>query len=158
VQHATEESELPLPRVLLDSPAFLMIQLLRVFRRMAEQSVKGPRMPQFTVLACLAEFGPASQREIARRLRLDPSDLVPIVDRLEHDGLALREKDPADRRRHALVLTDEGRSWHDEMVRMVAARRSTIMPTLSEDERDELTRLLRTCLAGLDPRAALSVE
>jgi DNA-binding MarR family transcriptional regulator len=109
-------------------------------------------MPQFTVLACLDEFGPASQRDIARRLRLDPSDLVPIVDRLETDGLARREKDPADRRRHALALTAKGRRWVTSMQQTVTDRRGVIMPDFDDAEVEQFTHMLRRCLAAVDAR------
>ena len=146
------EAALELPAMLLEQEAFLMIQLLRAMRRAAERSPDGPRLPQYMVLACLEEFGPASQREIAARLRLDPSDLVAIVDRLEDEGLARRERDAADRRRYALELTDAGSEWLVKMQAFVQARRAANYPTLDPDERDQLRSLLRRALAAVDPR------
>jgi hypothetical protein len=42
-------------------------------------------------------------------MMLAPSTLVPIIDRLESDGLLVRGKDPDDRRRTPLVLTQQAR-------------------------------------------------
>ena len=39
-------------------------------------------------------------------MMLSPSTLVPAVDRLEREGLVMRGKDPSDRRRTPLTLTD----------------------------------------------------
>ncbi|NWF71295.1 MAG: MarR family transcriptional regulator [Chloroflexi bacterium] len=46
--------------------------------------------------------------ELSRMMVLDPSTLVPMVDNLERKGLLRRQKDPHDRRRVPLALTDAG--------------------------------------------------
>ena len=145
----TVDDGLRLPELLLESPVVLMLQLLRVWKRRAEES-GGPLLPQIMVLACLEEFGPASQRDIARRLRWDPSDLVSVIDRLEDDGLARREKDPTDRRRHAVVLTDDGRRWMGDMGPRLRGRNRRLLPSLDDDERRELVALLRRALTAVD--------
>jgi hypothetical protein len=50
----------------------------------------------FAVLSALDDSGPASQRELDARLRIDPGDLVEVAGRLEDAGLVRRERDPAD--------------------------------------------------------------
>jgi DNA-binding MarR family transcriptional regulator len=47
--------------------------------------------------------------ELSRRFMLDPSTLVPAVDSLEGKGLLRRGRDPDDRRRVPLSLTEEGK-------------------------------------------------
>ncbi|MFJ7626744.1 MarR family winged helix-turn-helix transcriptional regulator [Streptomyces sp. NPDC097595] len=51
----------------------------------------------------------ASQLEIARLMRVAPSLVVSLADHLESKGAIRRLRDPADRRRQILSLTDEGR-------------------------------------------------
>ena len=46
--------------------------------------------------------------ELSRKFQLDPSTLVPSVDSLEQRKLIVRVKDPNDRRRQPLELTEEG--------------------------------------------------
>ena len=46
--------------------------------------------------------------ELSQHFMLDPSTLVPAVDALERKGLAKRGKDPHDRRRIPLSLTEHG--------------------------------------------------
>lgn len=48
--------------------------------------------------------------ELSCKFMCDPSTLVPAVDALERKGLARRGKDPNDRRRNPLSLTEEGES------------------------------------------------
>ena len=141
-----------LPELLLDSPAFLMLQLLRHGKRSAELTPQGPRLPQLMVLACLDEFGPQSQRDLSRRLGLDPSDMVAVIDRLEAEGHAVRERDLADRRRHAVATTPAGRQWLAETAAGAGERAARLLPGLSDEERHTVIHLLRRALAHHDER------
>jgi DNA-binding MarR family transcriptional regulator len=51
---------------------------------------------------------PTSQRELARRLGYDPSNITALADGLEERGLVERQPDPTDRRIRALARTPEG--------------------------------------------------
>src|SRR5438132_14009568 len=51
---------------------------------------------------------PISMRELAERLRSDPSNVTGLIDRLEARGLVERRPDPTDRRIKGLALTSAG--------------------------------------------------
>ena len=70
---------------------------------------KGFRPPCIGALQTIAAHQPLSQRELSERLGLDPSDTVAVVDILESAGYVSRDRDPSDRRRHALTLSADGR-------------------------------------------------
>ncbi len=129
-----------------------MLQILRAGRRAAERSESGPRLPQAMVMACLVEFGPQPQSEVAARLRLDPSDVVGVVDTLEAEGHALRERDPSDRRRYALAATPEGERWYRDLLIEIEGRQDAFLGGLSDDEREQLQSLLLRVLAHVDER------
>jgi DNA-binding MarR family transcriptional regulator len=141
---------LPLPALLLDSPPFLMLQLLRHGRRSAEATPQGPRLHQLCVLATLQEFGPQSQRDLARRLTMDPSDMVALIDALEADGLAVRERDPVDRRRHAVAITDSGAARVGELAQLMDERAAIVLPGLDAAERRQVVDLLRRAVLAAD--------
>ena len=61
------------------------------------------RTHEFAVLNHLLESGPLSQQELGRALRINPSNLVGLLDLLEADGLLVRVRDPHDRRRHLVT-------------------------------------------------------
>jgi len=150
-----DAESLPLPERLLASPGFLMLQLLRRAKRRVEGMPEPPRLPRMMVLATIEEFGPQSQRAMCRRLGVDPGDMVRIIDGLEAAGHATRDRDPADRRRHAIAITPEGEAW----LRMASAelheRAAIILPGLDDEERDTVVRLLRR---ALDCAGAASAE
>jgi DNA-binding MarR family transcriptional regulator len=132
------------PEPLLAFPSFLMFQLMRETRRIiGTLDNEGLRLPHLGVLSCLAEFGPAAQKDISTRLRIDASDLVSVLDDLERAGLVRRERDQQDRRRYAVTLTPAGR---EGLARRMATSKildDRLLEPLTPPERDELHRLLR---------------
>ena len=66
------------------------------------------RAPEFAILHQLYDAGPISQQALGRALRIHASNLVALIDRLESDGSLIRRRDPDDRRRYLLELTDAG--------------------------------------------------
>jgi DNA-binding MarR family transcriptional regulator len=48
--------------------------------------------------------------ELSRKFMLDPSTLVPVIDALEGKGMVVRGRDPNDRRRVPLSITESGRT------------------------------------------------
>jgi DNA-binding MarR family transcriptional regulator len=65
--------------------------------------------PQAAILRALAAEPGRSQQALSSQLRLRPSSLVAHVDALEQRGCIERRRNPHDRRRHRLHLTDEGK-------------------------------------------------
>src|SRR5258706_1302902 len=62
---------------------------------------------QFGVMRLLHSEGSTIQ-ELSSKMMLSPATLVPVVDALERHGLAKRGRDPNDRRRAPLSLTEKG--------------------------------------------------
>jgi DNA-binding MarR family transcriptional regulator len=88
---------------------------------------------------------PISMRELAKRLRSDPSNVTGLIDRLEARGLVERRPDPTDRRIKGLALTSAGAELRERLfARMYSAPRS--LAELSQPDqrclRDMLERIL----------------
>ncbi len=62
---------------------------------------------QFGILR-LVRLGDRTISEISGKMMLAPATLVPAVDKLEKEGFLIRGKDPQDRRRNPLRLTEMG--------------------------------------------------
>ena len=63
---------------------------------------------QVGVLIAIDDRVPLSQQEVARRLGVDRTTMVDLIDELEDKGLVQRRQDPADRRRNVVALTPAG--------------------------------------------------
>jgi DNA-binding MarR family transcriptional regulator len=97
----------------------------------------GMRAPAFAILHQLYEAGPISQQALGRALRIHASNLVALIDELEADGSVIRRRDPDDRRRYLLELTDDGirRLAKAEIVARTAERDMLSPLTAAERER-----------------------
>jgi len=58
-----------------------------------------------------------SQKELAARLRCNPSTVVDPTDRLEEGGLVLRRPRPTDRRINTLAVTARGKKVRQALIR-----------------------------------------
>lgn len=86
--------------------------------------------------------GPIGQRGLAERLEVDPSVLVGILNDLEGSGLAERRRDPADRRRHNVAITDAGAEVLTKTNAALDAVELGLFGGLSGQEQDVLRGLL----------------
>lgn len=96
----------------------------------------------YAVLAALAEFGAQSQADVGRRLGLDRSDMVAVLNDLQADDYVTREADPADRRRNIVTISDAGHAALAGFDRLVAEADGLLMAGLSADDQARLKALL----------------
>ncbi|NLU68412.1 MarR family transcriptional regulator [Streptomyces sp. HNM0574] len=84
---------------------------------------------------------------IARRLGLTPAAMTHRIDRMLDQGLVTRERDPDNRVRVIVGITDEGREKWLQVMRKASVFEEELLQDFGGDERaqlgDFLTRLLR---------------
>jgi DNA-binding MarR family transcriptional regulator len=139
-----ETNEYRAPAKLQQLPSWLLNQAALHATRIVGEAFAGAglRRYHFSVLVALAEDGPASQASLGRRLSIDRSDMVAVVNDLERDGLVARVRDESDRRRNLVRLTPAGRRALDRLDAMVEEAQAAVLAPLSAAERDDLLRLL----------------
>jgi DNA-binding MarR family transcriptional regulator len=115
-------------------------------------------MAQFRALVALRRWGRQSGRELARRLRVTPGTLVPLVDRLEEQGYLRRVPDLVDRRTTWLELTPKSERLFQRLWGMGAARLAGAIGKLIPHDRAELVRLLNQVVAHLEAQGSEPVE
>ena len=132
------------PRLLRTLPSWLLSRAAWAAQIEVRDALahEGVRRPHFTVLLALSEAGPASQAALGRRLGIDRSDMAAVVAELERDGLIGRERDPLDRRRNVVTITDAGAAALARLEKRVEAAQETVLEPLDAAERAELRRLL----------------
>ena len=92
----------------------------------------------------------ASQRELERKLRLKPSTVNGIVDRLEAKGYVSRRASPQDGRVRLVSLTEAGRSKVQDFHVIVEETERRFTASLSEQERGQLRKLLSRIIENLE--------
>jgi DNA-binding MarR family transcriptional regulator len=98
------------------------------------------------VLAALAEFGPASQASLGRRVEMDRSDVTATVSELAADGLVERTADAGDRRRNVVTITGAGRARLASLDAILDRVQDELLAPLSAQERVTLAELLTRLL------------
>ena len=128
-----------------DGFAYLLVQLgLHLARRFAEQLAPlGLEPRHFGMLTRLAANEGRSQQAIGELMGLNPTRMVFLVDELEKRGLVERRRNPADRRSHALYLTDQGRAKLREAQQASATHAGQVGASLTGEQRAQLAALLR---------------
>ena len=110
--------------------------------RVAECSLS---LPQGKLIRELAR--PESQRELARRLHYDPSNITSLADSLEARGLIERRADAADRRFRLLALTPAGERLRASLEELLA-QPPAFLQRLTRAEQKQLLQLLTKTFAG----------
>jgi DNA-binding MarR family transcriptional regulator len=97
---------------------------------------------QFLVLTFAGGAEPLSQLDVSRRLGIDPTIVVGLIDGLEARRLVKRARDPDDRRRYLLELTAAGRRLHTAAATAVAAQEREFLAPIAAADRKQLRALL----------------
>jgi DNA-binding MarR family transcriptional regulator len=93
------------------------------------------------------------QKEIADEIRVSPSTLSEMINRLVEDGYVERKADEDDRRAKTLFLTEEGKKRAEYMLTQITLVVDRLFVNLDKDEKCQLIRLLDK-LVGNDSNAA----
>lgn len=97
--------------------------------------------PQYAALAMIDDHPRIDQATLAGAIAFDRATIGGVVDRLVGKGFVERSTNPNDRRARVLILTPEGRTILKELRPIVKKAQDSILPSLSEAERQEFIRL-----------------
>ena len=135
--------------------AFLLTQLgthcAQAFARRIGELDLTP--PQTGLLRAVAQAPGSSQQALAELLGTPATRLVALVDGLEERGLVERRRNPADRRLHAVHLTEAGTALLRDIGRIAREHDDAVLASLDADQRARLHELLAKLAAdrGLTP-------
>ena len=82
------------------------------------------------------------QKEILEEVRINPSSLSELIDKLEADRYVERTVDPEDRRATRIVLTEKGKARAYEVMDAHREACAGMFENLSEEEKNQLIVLL----------------
>jgi MarR family transcriptional regulator, lower aerobic nicotinate degradation pathway regulator len=158
VETTAPSSRPRLPEELASSTPFLMKRLGFKLKdqSMAAYEQAGLHPYHYAVLAVLDEGTRETQGAIADALGYDRGQLVGLLDELEDRKLVERRRDPADRRRHTVRLTPDGKRALAKLRALARQLEDDFLASLDEDERAQLHALLRRLAAQHLPHCAPS--
>jgi DNA-binding MarR family transcriptional regulator len=145
-----------LPQELLQSTTFLLKRLgfAAKERALAAYEATGLHPYHHAVLLVLDEGSRETQGSIADALGYDRGQLVGLLDELEERELVERRRDPNDRRRHLVRLTDEGKKSLRRLRATAGRIDDDFLSPLDAEERAALHSLLRRLAEQHEPRCA----
>jgi MarR family transcriptional regulator, temperature-dependent positive regulator of motility len=124
----------------------LLTRLSRLVYKAASDEALGMKLKAYATLSALRN-GPMPQQELCISMHLDPNNCVLLLNEMEAAGHVRRLRDPADRRRHIVEVTDEGLravARADEALNEVEGQ---VLGNLSVEERATLRTLLNRAAA-----------
>jgi DNA-binding MarR family transcriptional regulator len=124
----------------------------QVYRRSTEELI-GIHMRLVMALSYLRDHDGAPQQELAEALCMDANNVVLLLNELEDLGHVTRQRDPEDRRRHRVQLTERGRRALISAERAQETIEDEVLQALDPEERATLWRLLTRALHGAEPDA-----
>ena len=80
---------------------------------------------------------------------IDANAVVLLLNELEAAGWSVRRRDPNDRRRHLVEITDSGKTAVDRAEKARETLEEEILAGMSPDDRATLSKLLRRVLDGI---------
>ena len=140
------------PYYLITRTSLLVTSALK--RELREAGVEKVRPAYLGVLMSLWREDRLNVGELGRRAGLEPSTMTGLLDRMERDGLVLREPDPADRRAHRIALTELGRGAAHPVTEVVGRALEKTLEGIAAEDLDRVKGILRRVLAnarGLHP-------
>jgi DNA-binding MarR family transcriptional regulator len=97
-------------------------------------------------LSKLGSPGGMKIADLGRCAGLEPSTMTGVIDRMERDGLVLREDDPEDRRAQNIRLTDEGSGIRKDVLAVMDSALSEAFNGIGAGALEELKDVLRKVL------------
>jgi DNA-binding MarR family transcriptional regulator len=124
----------------------LLSRLSKSSIRATPESSLGMSLREYLALSYVADPGGVSQQQLSEILCIDANNTVLLLNELETKALVRRVRDPADRRRHRVQMTEAGRAAYERAQRAREAAEDEVLGALSHDERDQLHDLLAKAL------------
>ncbi len=111
----------------------------------------GITYPQYLVLMVLWEKDCQPVNDIAHRLLLETNTVTPLLQRMEKQGLVVRQRGQEDKRQQLVSLTVKGRALEEEAYNVVPSRMGAALRAcpLKIDDYEHLAAELDALIASL---------
>lgn len=108
----------------------------------AYRTLFGLRIPEWRLVAVLAEGGAMSQQALCGRTRMDKVTVSRAAIGLAERGLIARAANPNDQRSHLVALTPEGWELYEQIAPKALEMERALFASFSEEEQAQLSAML----------------
>ena len=102
-----------------NSIGFIVNQAAKAFVKALDSELRqkvGITVGQWKVMVILVNQNGLAQKEIAEKLALEGPTLIPIIDKMEKEGLVIRKVDRNDRRNNRIYRTEKANTLWNSMI------------------------------------------
>jgi MarR family transcriptional regulator, transcriptional regulator for hemolysin len=128
-----------------NSLGFIVNRTARAFVKSLDLELRekvGVTVGQWKVIVMLVKQNGLTQKETADKLGLEGPTLIPIIDKMEKDGLLVRKVDSSDRRNNRIYRTEKADALWDRMMECATKVRQASVKDISEEN----MRIMRNVL------------
>src|SRR5260370_9358557 len=130
----------------------LVTQREKGLHRRSSEELLGMRVKPYMVLVYIRDHPGTTQQELESAMFMDANSVVLILNELEAAGFSVRKRDPQDRRRHMVEMTQAGRRALERADKAREGLEDEVLGALSAAGRQAQRRPLER---GLDDPATL---
>lgn len=120
-----------------NSIGFVVNNTAKSFQRSFDIELRrnvGVTLSQWRVVGALVLQSGLTQKEIADKMGIEGATLVPVIDKMEKDGLLKRKIDSTDRRVNRIYLTSKADSLWESMTECALKIRKSSTKNISESD------------------------
>jgi DNA-binding MarR family transcriptional regulator len=129
----------------------LLPRLTKQVMRRSDPELLGMDLRLLMALSYLGDHDGAPQQELVDALCMDAKNVVLLLNDLDDLGHLERRRDPHDRRRHSVHITDAGRQALQRAARVQESIEDQVLRGLDHEERATLWTLLTKAVRGAEP-------
>jgi DNA-binding MarR family transcriptional regulator len=129
----------------------LLPRLAKQVMRHSDPELLGMDLRLLMALSYLGDHDGAPQQELVDALCMDAKNVVLLLNDLDDLGFLERRRDPHDRRRHRVHITEPGRQALQRAARVQESIEDEVLRGLDPEERATLWTLLTKASRGAEP-------
>ncbi len=129
----------------------IIMQILRNLKHAGSEVMADVELsyPQSMIIFVLLEKGTATVSELSQQMKITPSVVSRMVDRLVEKDMVVRTRDEQDRRVVFVSLSDKGRNFLEGIAAYHADKVRDLWAAVSEKDKRTFLKLLRDISAQL---------
>jgi len=120
-----------------NSVGFVVNNTAKLFQRSLDLELRknvGVTLSQWRVVSSLVLQPGLTQKEIADKMGIEGATLVPVIDKMEKEGLLKRKQDSDDRRVNRIYLTSKADSLWESMTNCALKIRKSSTRNISDND------------------------